>query len=527
MEWTKLAETVERRWTGRARVGLDAGRSLCEIECTRTELPEICECLCRETGMVFAGFIVEERFPSWELRYVFHHGGEPGWASVLVRQPLSETTFPSISALVHAADWHEREAEDLFGLNFEGHPRLGDFVLHNDRWQENLDPMRHAFDGGKPVKGRAPEADWRPRLIVETPGAFAMPIGPIFSGVTEPVHFLLETVGEEVIRMIPRLFYKYRAVEKSAEGGTTEKALLTAERFSATTAFAHALAFCRAVEGICGIEVPARAQGLRVFLAELERLRHHVGAVQEICESTALAVANSQAAVLEEELLRLSGAFTGHRYLFGLAVPGGLSRTFDGAACREAARHARDIQRRLDRLEEMLRGSSSFLDRLEEVGIVTKQDAVNYGLVGPVARASDVVRDLRRIQPYSGYDTLAFNVPGEREGDGFARLRVLFAEARESVNLMEQAAGMLSPGPILAPDVKVRPGAALGWVEAPRGAAFHWLRIDERGLVARYHLVTPSFANWHGFHLAAEGFAFQDFPIILATFDLSAAEIDR
>lgn len=264
-----------------------------------------------------------------------------------------------------------------------------------------------------------------------------------------------------------------------------------------------------------------------MLLAELERLRHHAGAIQEICESTALAVANSQAAILEEELLRLSGAFTGHRYLFGLAIPGGLSRTFHDAACNKAVQQARDILKRLNRLEKMLRNSSSFLDRLEDVGIVTEPEAISYGLAGPVARASGVSRDMREIQPYSGYEALAFNVPCEHEGDGFARLRVLFTEARESVKIMEQASGALPSGPVSVPEVKIRPGSSLGWAEAPRGAAFHWLCIGGDGRVERYRPVTPSFANWHGFHLAAEEFAFQDFPIILATFDLSVAENDR
>ena len=462
----------------------------------------------------------------WELRYVFYGDQDLGWVHVLTRQPLADPTFPSVSGFMHAADWHEREAEDLFGLCFAGHPRLGDFVLHNDRWQENLAPMRHDFDGRKSVVHRVPDLEWRPNLIVEAPGAFAMPIGPKFSGMTEPVHFLLETVGEDVIRTIPRLFYKYRAVEKMAEGRTVESTLLLAERFAATTAFAHALAFCRAVESICGTTVPDRAQGLRVLFAELERLRHHAGAVQEICESTALVVANSQAAILEEELLRLSGAFTGHRYLFGVTIPGGLSREFDNTACQEAVQQAQAILKSFDRLEEMLRVSSSFLDRLEEVGTVTEQDALGHGLVGPVARASGVARDLRKIQPYSGYEALTFDVPSEQEGDGYARLRVLFAEARQSVKIMEQAMATLPGGSVLA-EVQFRPGAALGWVEAPRGAAFHWLRIDEGGQVARYRLITASFMNWHGFHIAAENFAFQDFPIILATFDLSVAENDR
>ena len=520
-----IPEIAGRRWPSTV-IHLDAVHTLCELKCDVSDLLEVCKWLSLEMDYYFAGLIIEEVSSHWELRYVFYGNQEAGWAHVLMHQPLSDLTFPSVSGFIHAADWHEREAEDLYGLHFAGHPRLGDFVLHNDRWQEDMAPMRHDFDGNISVAHRMPDLEWRPSLIVQAPGSFAMPIGPKFSGVTEPVHFLLETVGEDVIRTIPRLFYKYRAVEKIAEGRRVEIALLLAERFAATTAFAHGLAFCRSLETICGTVVPRRAQVLRILLAELERIRHHVGAVQEICESTALAVANSQAAILEEELLRISGAFTGHRYLFGLTVPGGLCRDFEETACREAVKHAHAIVKRFDQLEDMLRVSSSFLDRLEEVGIVTERDARRHGLVGPVARASGVIRDLRKTQPYSGYEKYDFEVPSEREGDGYARLRVLFAEARQSARIMEQAMASMPDGPVLA-EIRIKPGSAMGWAEAPRGAAFHWVRIGEGEQIVRYHLITPSFINWHGFHIAAENFAFQDFPIILATFDLSVAENDR
>lgn len=138
-----------------------------------------------------------------------------------------------------------------------------------------------------------------------------------------------------------------------------------------------------------------------------------------------------------------------------------------------------------------------------------------------------MTRDLRKAQPYSGYDALAFDVPQEREGDGYARLRVLFAEVRQSVRIMQQAVASLPGGAVQVPLAPIAPGAALGWVEAPRGAAFHWVRVADDGTIARYRIIPPSFTNWHGFHLAAENFAFQDFPIILASFGLSLAENDR
>jgi formate hydrogenlyase subunit 5 len=521
-----LLEAAARRWPGALQTMTDAAGGPLALECRPDVLAELCAWLFRERDLAFAGLIVEERPTEWLLRYVFHGIQPDGWTHVLVRGPLDAQRFPSISARVHAADWHEREVEDGFGLVFEGHPALGDFVLHNDRWQERLEPMRKRFDGSRPVTRREPDRNWQPPRLLHQAGAFGMPVGPVFSGSAESMHFLLETIGEDVTHVYPRLFYKYRAIEKVAEGRSVEDVVLLAERCNGLSAFAHALACCQAAEGALAMDVPPRARALRAFLAELERVRHHVGAIHEICESTALAVATSQAAILEEELLRVSGVLAGHRYLFGLSVPGGLARDMEDAACRHAWAQARDIHNRLQRLARDLRFSNSFLDRLEEVGVVPPEQARSHGLVGPVARASGLSRDLRKAQPYAGYEALRFEVPCEQEGDGYARLRILVAETAQSLELMDQLSAALPPGPVRVP-LPTGVGAALGWAEAPIGATFHWLRIGEHGRVERYRLVTPSFINWPAFHLAAENFAFQDFPIILASFGLSVTESDR
>jgi formate hydrogenlyase subunit 5 len=524
---SNLAELCAARWPGQVTASLDSAGRICRVACRAEELRQICGWLMGELGFAFATLIVEER-PAWLLTYVFCKDAELPWVHVELGIDANARVVPSISGLINgpSADWHEREAEDLFGLSFEGHPRLGDFVLHEE-WPEGINPMRHDFDAQRPLAVREPEPGWEPPTVVVAPGAFAMPIGPVFSDFAESAHFLLETVGEDVIRTIPRFFYKYRGVEKIAEGQSVDRVLLLAERFSGIAAFAHGLAYCQAVEAICGVEVPPRARGLRTVLAELERLRHHAAAITGICNSTALAVATSQAALIEEDLLRLSGEVARHRYLFGMVRPGGLTCDVSHMRCRELAAAMPELARRLNDLYRMLRLSSSFLDRLEEVGIITKEQAVSYGLVGPIARASGVSADIRKLFPYAGYGPLDFVVPVELQADGYARLRVLFRETEQSISIICQALLVLPDGPVCSDHFAWRAGSALSAVEAPSGAAFHWLRLGADGTVARYRVTPPSFANWHGFHLAAENFAFQDFPIILASFALSNAECDR
>jgi len=490
-------------------------------------LPALCRYLFWEAGYGFGGLIVEERFDHWELRYAFLVPSR-GWIEVLVKLPLEVASIPSISADVHGADWHEREAEDLFGLQFEKHPRLGDFVLHDQFWGEGLAPFRKAFDMTQGHGNGQHNADWRPLLVVRDPGAFAMPVGPVYEGgIGESVHFMLETVGEDVLRAVPRLFFNFRGVEKIAEGRDVDQTLLLAERFAAKSSFAHSLAFCSAVERICGAAVPRRAKQLRIVLSELERLRHHAGTITGICESTALSVSAAHAAIIEERLLRASCRFGGHRYLFGLNTPGGLHRDVTDPECHDLLEAVDQATETLKRLEDGLLFTSSFLDRLEEAGVVDEESARDLNLVGPVGRASGRGHDLRRECPYGGYEQYPFEVPREKQGDGYARLRILFEEACQSAGLIRHVISSMEHGPICEPCRPKRPGAALGWAEAPIGATLHWLRLDEAGLVERYRVVTASFNNWMGFHTAVEDFAFQDFPIILATFGLSATECDR
>jgi formate hydrogenlyase subunit 5 len=526
VEPTNLAESCAARWPGQAKPVLDRTEKICHIECRPEALREICEWLMSGLGFGFATLVAEEQ-TAWVLTYIFYKNADVPWVYIEVSLD-GRRSVPSISGLTNgpSIDWHEREIEDLFGVDFEGHPRLGDFVLHED-WPEGVNPMRHDFDAARPPVARAPEPIWQPPTVVTAPGAFAMPIGPVFSDFAESAHFLLETVGEDVIRTIPRFFYKYRGVEKIAEGQLIDRALLLAERFSGIAAFAHGLAFCRAAETIAGIDVPPRARSLRTIFAELERLRHHAAVITGICNSTALAVAAAQAALIEEDLLRLSCIVGRHRYLFGLVKPGGLTYDVSNDQCRHLAAAIPPIIHRMQNLHRLLRYSSSFLDRLEEVGIVTAEQAISYGLVGPIARASGLPADIRKLFPYADYDAADFLIPIESQGDGYARLRVFFREAEQSAVIIRQSLLALPDGSITSEPFAWHAGVALAAVEAPQGAAFHWLRLNSDGIVVRYRVTPPAFPNWHGFHLAAENFAFQDFPIILASFGLSNAECDR
>lgn len=480
--------------------------------------------LFKAQGWRIGTIVAREGAHALNVHYCLYATAHSGWADLRVAVDPAERTLPSLTNVAIAADSFEREIEDLFSIRFAEHPRLGDFVLHDDQWAENLELMRPRIRVASDLPKRA--RDWRPKRVLEEAGAFVMAVGPVYSGEAESALFLLETVGEDVVRAVPRLFYKYRAIEKIAEGRSVPDVLLLAERCNGTSAIGNGLAYCNAVERAMGVEVSARASALRAFFAELERIRHHMTTIREICASTALTVAASQALWLEEQLLRISGTLTGHRYLFGVLALGGVMRDVPRLALSTAVQGVRTLMRSVESLQTSLEGTSSFLDRIEQVGIVSTRAAFTFEIVGPFARASGVPVDMRKIQPYGAYSEFTFDVPLEQEGDGYARLRVLFAEMAQSLRIMSAIVDDL-PGGIFRTEVSAREGEGIGWTEAPRGASVQWVEVDAAGLIARYRLTPPSFRNWHGFHVATENFAFQDLPIVLATLDLSVAENDR
>jgi Ni,Fe-hydrogenase III large subunit/Ni,Fe-hydrogenase III component G len=505
----EMAVTVEPNWI---RIAAPASR-----------LPELASQLAPEWA--FAGIVPENdpKTQSLRLLYVFYARNGP-WVGIEVRN--HDQSIPTISNILFAADWQEREMEDLFDVQFEGHPQLGDFVLHDSHWPEGTAPMkRHSWE----IRQKTTESRnlGTPR-IVEASGSFVMPIGPIFSGTQEAIQFGLETVGEEIVFAHIRPFYKYRAVEKLLEGQTPSVALLIAERIDGLTAFSHSLAMAQAFETLAGAPVPPRVRLLRVFWAEIERIRSHMQVLAGILESTGLSVPANLIQALEEDLLQLSGALTGHRYLFGLVRPGGLSRDWSDTEIENIVDRLGTILEPSQRILDALTFDNSFLDRLEAVGTLSLESASTHCLVGPVARASGINRDLRVWQPYQAYDQITFDVPVQAEGDGYARFRQLCQEIVQSYRIVQQIPPLLPAALSQTEDFGItQAGTALGYAESPAGAVICGVSANSRGMVERCRVITPGLVNWHAFPQSVRHFAFQDFPIILATFGLSVADLDR
>jgi Ni,Fe-hydrogenase III large subunit/Ni,Fe-hydrogenase III component G len=451
---------------------------------------------------------------------------EQNWLHLQVQLNQQMPDFPSLVAHFPVADWYERQVWQEVGIQPQGHPLLRGLRLPPD-WPENLYPHRMAFRQMQSVPSAEPKYG---ELVKASPGVVDYPLGPVRSGVVESGHYMLRTVGEELIDMHLQLFYKHRGVEHCAVGMPLTLLPLLAERVSGTSAFAHSLALCQAIEQAAEVELPPRANYLRTLLAELERLYNHLGYQADLCQATGLVVAQAQFDMLKERLLRLNAQLSGHRYLFGMNIPGGLSHDVSEEKLAAVRQLVDSCRRDVEVLRRMVLDSPSHQDRLEGSGILRPEDARAYGAVGPIGRASGVDRDLRRDHPYAAYAEVSFDVPLQEHGDAQARATVRMEETLQTLHILEQMLERLQPGRVAIPlDSTALPAgtSALGWVESPRGESLHWLLVGEHGAVERYRVRPASFANWQAFPLAIPGHnILTDFPVIEQSFGLSFAGAD-
>lgn len=469
-----------------------------------------------------------------EVRYVFEpaRGGAPlpdVFVTLLASLDPDQPELPSISAEVPAASWHEREAHDLFGVAFAGHPDPRPLVVH-DGWPAGLHPLRKRFD----ARRRPPRepAEEFPHLVVEGEGVFEVPVGPIHAGIIEPGHFRFSTVGESVLNLEPRLFYTHRGLEKRIEGLPLDHAFFVAERTCGVCSVSHALGFCEAAEQIAGVEIPRRARVLRTLALELERLYNHVGDIGNIAAGASYHYGTSAGLRMKEALQQLGEALTGSRFLRGLVVPGGARVDLTAELARAVEAAAASTAEALASLMERIENNPTVTDRLDTTGVLPLADAIALGVTGVAARASGVDRDARRDHPHAAYATepdLAVAVVTETDGDVHARMDVRAVEARESIRLLRVLVGGVSPGPIRAAMPSALPPWRVGLasVESPRGAAIHWLRSDGAGRIDRYHLRSASYANWPAVPIAALSAIVPDFPLVNKSFELCYACTDR
>jgi Ni,Fe-hydrogenase III large subunit/Ni,Fe-hydrogenase III component G len=460
----------------------------------------------------------------FHLYYVWAVDAAHGFIILRVPVPPEAPAFASLANAFPAVNWQEREVQDLFGLRLVGHPNPRRCALHDD-WPA-VHPLRKDFDLHTVLPPF--EGERHKFRTVEGEGVFQVPVGPVHAGIIEPGHFLFSVAGEPVLYLQLRMFYVHKGTEKLFENLPVSHGVRLAESISGDSSFAHATAFCHAVERAVGVQAPARGRVLRSVCLELERLYNHIADLGAICTDVAFVTANMHAMRLKERILRGNEHLTGNRLLRGMACLGGVRFDWETSQLQALTALVTELKPEFESLVQLVESSSSTLDRLETTGILKPAVARDLGVVGIAGRASGFDHDLRRDFPHAAYDQVQVRVPVYQEGDVERRLRVRVDEVRESLSLIDRFLGTLPDGP-----VRVELGewpadrVALGYVEGWRGEIFHWIRTAPGQRLARCKVKDPSLQNWPALSEAILGNIIPDFPVVNKSFNLSYSGTDR
>ena len=495
---------MNARWTHNG-----AGLAAAEIPRVAPDgLADACAALKAEGARLVAVMPMEPAGPDRgaECIVVLAHDAANRIAMLAVRLEAG-AHYPAITARLPEAQAFERELWEELGVVPDGHP-----------W---LKPLRRHPELG-PAAGSA--AATHPFFRVEGPGIHEVAVGPVHAGIIEPGHFRLQCRGEEVLSLEVQLGYQHRGAERALRRAGPDARLAIAESLAGDAAVGQVLAHCQAVEALAGVEVPLPAQVLRGVALELERLAAHAGDLGALAGDVGYQPGAAWFGRLRGEFLGLLAELSGSRFGRGLIVPGGVR--FGLAASRRDALVARlDVAARdLGAAAGVMFDSASVLSRFEGTGVVTRETAEDLGLVGPVARASGLSRDVRRDHPHGIYRFAMIPVAAGESGDVMARAMVRWLEIQRSLVFVREQLAELREGPLAVPLPPPPPRTvATAMVEGWRGEIVHVAATGGTadGALAGCKVVDPSFHNWFGLALALRGQQISDFPLCNKSFNLS------
>ncbi len=517
--------------------------------------------------------------PDEMMEVVYHAYSSLGGGALIfkVQLPRENPVVPSLVSIYPGVDFQEREAWDLLGIQFEGHPNhkrilmwegFAGHPLRKD-WQEAY----YEVDD-KPFKSRWPEGSIVYRSEDENPFkknvSYPEEFSPeswvfegdeaIYKGLKEvksgsdldteqvivnlgPQHpsthgvfrMVVTLDGETVTKLEPVMGYLHRNHEKIGERNTYLMNMPFTDRLDYISSMSNNFGYALAVEKLIGVKAtpPERAEYIRVIMAEFTRISNHLIAIGTLLNDLGAYFTPMLYALEERELiLDVFEATSGSRMMCNYFRFGGVARDLPPGVYHKMLDLVNErLPRQVDELDRYLTENEVVRTRTEGVGVLSPEEAIAYSAVGPVLRASGVPYDVRRADPYSIYDRFEFDVAAHYHGDAYDRYLIRLDEIRQSLRILKQALRDIPEGPIIAGrpqyQVRVPKGEAYGRVEGPKGELGFYLVSDGKPTPWRYHVRAPSFINLTALSKMCEGNKVADAIVILGSIDIVLGETDR
>jgi ech hydrogenase subunit E len=347
-----------------------------------------------------------------------------------------------------------------------------------------------------------------------------IPVGPVHVALEEPMYFRVDIDGETVRGVDINAGHVHRGIEYLCTKRSIYQNVVLTERICSLCSNSHPETFCMAAEQIAGIEIPERAAYLRVISAEVKRIASHLFNVGILAHLTGYDTLFMHAMQVREIVQDLKETVFGNRMDLAALCIGGVRYDLDAQSTAYMLAALDKLTPEVAELAKTFRNNSSILRRSKDVGVLTRDQAIACGVIGPVARASGIDYDVRVVAPYAAYDRLKVQVPVLTGGDVWSRAMIRLAEIGQAMDLIRQAVRDLPEGPAHLNDRPDIPeGRAVAKCEAPRGELIYFLKTSGADEPERVRWRVPSFPNWDALRFMFQGAKLADIAIIVNSID--------